>query len=156
MSLHCLKPFQSSSLLFKNRLGLAPLTRGRADPTTGCVGPLHIQYYSDRVSGGFILTEATGISREGLGWWGAPGIYNEGHITAWKTVTAAVHDATGLIFCQLWHMGRAGHSDVLGGQPVSASAIALSGQCTAVNHEKKDYEVPRELSEAAHVRVHEP
>ena len=98
--------------------------------------------------GDFILTEATGISRQGLGWFGAPGVYTVDQVEAWKTVTAAVRKANGVIFCQLWHMGRAGHSDIFGSQPVSASAIALSGEVTAKNHEKKPYEVPRALTEA--------
>jgi N-ethylmaleimide reductase len=43
-------------------------------------------------------------------------------------------------------MGRAGHSDVFGTQPVSASALPLEGEVTARNGEKKPYEVPRELT----------
>jgi len=139
---------RADGVTFKNRIGLAPLTRSRADPVTGCVNDLHVQYYSERASGGYVITEATGISRQGLGWWGAPGIYTPQHVQAWKAVTDAVHKANGLIFCQLWHMGRAAHSDVVQCQPVSASAIALEGEVTAVAGEKKPYEVPHALTEA--------
>ena len=143
------KPFRGAGdLLFKNRVGLAPLTRSRADPITGKVNELHVQYYSERASGGLIFTEATGISRQGLGWWGAPGVYTPEQVESWKAVTAAVHKAGGLIFCQLWHMGRAGHSDVFQTQPVSASPIALEGEVTAKAGEKKPYEVPHALTEA--------
>ena len=142
-----LQPFTGpAGTTFKNRVVFAPLTRGRADPETGCVKDIHETYYVQRSTGGFILTEATGISRQGLGWWGAPGIYTPQHIEAWKRVTGAVHKAGGAILCQLWHMGRAGHSDVFGSQPVSASALALEGEVTARNGEKKPYEVPRALT----------
>jgi len=127
---------------------MSALTRGRADPLTGCVKDIHATYYSERASGGYILTEATGVSRQGLGWWGAPGVYTPEQVEAWKKVTSAVHHNKGLIICQLWHMGRAGHSDVFGSQPVSASAIALSGEVTGKNGEKKPYEVPRPLTES--------
>lgn len=146
-ALALLQPFTGvGGQVFKNRVGLAPLTRGRADPLKRTVNDLHVTYYSERATGGFILTEATGISKQGHGWWGAPAIYNKEQVEAWKPVTAAVHQEKGLIFCQLWHMGRAGHSDVFGSQPVSASAIAIEGEVTACKGEKKPYEVPRPLT----------
>ena len=146
-SLNILKPITVGGQTFKNRVGLAPLTRGRADPITRCVKDIHEVYYSQRASGGFILTEATGISTQGLGWWGAPGIYAPEQVEAWKGVTSAVHKEQGIIFCQLWHMGRAGHSDVFGSQPVSSSAIRLDGEVTASKGEKKPYEEPHALTE---------
>jgi N-ethylmaleimide reductase len=146
-SLNLLQPFTGAGgIIFKNRVGLAPLTRGRADPVTACVKDIHAVYYSERASGGILFTEATGISRQGLGWFCAPGIWSREQVDAWKGVTAAVHKNNGLIFSQLWHMGRAGHSDVFGSQPVSASAIAIPGEVTAANYEKKPYEVPRPLT----------
>jgi N-ethylmaleimide reductase len=140
-----LTPFSHRGTVYKNRVGLAPLTRGRATED-GCVGKLHAEYYSQRSSGGFILTEATGISRRGLGWFKAPGIYTEAQTEAWKEVTDAVHKKDGKIFCQLWHMGRAGHSDLFGAPPLSASATALSGEVTVKNHQKKPYETAQEMT----------
>lgn len=147
MSSPCLQPFAAAGgITLKNRIGLAPLTRGRADPESGCVKDIHATYYSERSSGGFVITEATGVSRQGLGWWGAPGIYTRAQIESWKPVTAAVKKAGGFFLLQLWHMGRAGHSDVFGSQPVSASAIALEGEATGRRGEKKPYETPRPLT----------
>jgi hypothetical protein len=34
---------------------------------------MHEKYYTQRSSGGFLMTEATGISQHGLGWFKAPG-----------------------------------------------------------------------------------
>ena len=110
------------ALTTPNRIFMAPLTRGRATrehvPTERMV-----QYYAQRASAGLIMTEATGISRQGLGWPYAPGLWTEAQRDGWKPVTEAVHAAGGRIFAQLWHMGRVVHPDYLGGEaPVSASA----------------------------------
>ena len=79
-------------------------------------------YYAQRASAGLIITEATGISQEGLGWPYAPGIWTDEQLEAWKPVTDAVHAAGGRIVMQLWHMGRMVHPSFLGGaKPVSAS-----------------------------------
>jgi 2,4-dienoyl-CoA reductase-like NADH-dependent reductase (Old Yellow Enzyme family) len=64
----------------------------------------------------------------------------------WKGVTAAVHAAGGRIFLQLWHMGRASHSDFHGGSlPVSASAVKIDGDGIHTPLGKKPYETPRAL-----------
>jgi NADH:flavin oxidoreductases, Old Yellow Enzyme family len=46
-------------------------------------------------------------------------------VAGWKRVTAAVHQAGGKIFLQLWHVGRISHPDFHGGAlPVAPSAIS--------------------------------
>ena len=115
-------PLRYGAIAAPNRFVMAPLTRGRGTrehvPT-----PLMVEYYRQRASAGLIITEATGISREGLGWPYAPGIWTDEQAEGWKHVTFAVHEAGGRIVCQLWHMGRIVHPSYLGGQPpVSASA----------------------------------
>lgn len=104
-----------------NRIFMAPLTRARATrdhvPTE-----IMAEYYAQRASAGLIITEATGISQQGLGWPFAPGIWSDRQVEAWKPVIARVHAAGGRIFAQLWHMGRLVHPDFLGGEaPVSSS-----------------------------------
>ena len=139
-------PVKLGALLCPNRVVMAPLTRGRA--TRGHVPtPIMAEYYAQRASAGLIITEATGISRQGLGWPYAPGIWSMEQAAAWKPVTAAVKEAGGRIFCQLWHMGRLVHPDFLGGEaPVSASAT------TAPHHAhtyagRQPYAEARALSE---------
>jgi N-ethylmaleimide reductase len=115
-------PIQLGAILCPNRIVMAPLTRGRATrdhvPTA-----LMADYYAQRASAGLIISEATGMSRQGLGWPFAPGIWTAEQMEAWKPVTEKVHEAGGRIFCQLWHMGRVVHPSFLGGEaPVSASA----------------------------------
>lgn len=103
-----------------NRILMAPLTRTRATPDH-VPTELMIEYYRQRASAGLILSEATGISAQGLGWPSAPGLWSEEQVEAWKPITAAVHEAGGRIVAQLWHMGRLARPDVNNLQPVSSS-----------------------------------
>ncbi len=113
-------PIELGAIRAANRVLMAPLTRTRADadhvPTE-----MMIEYYRQRASAGLIISEATGISRQGLGWPNAPGIWTEAQVEAWKPITEAVHKAGGKIIAQLWHQGRLARPDVNGLQPLSAS-----------------------------------
>jgi N-ethylmaleimide reductase len=141
-------PVTFGAVTLANRLMMSPMTRGRADPATAVPTPRMVQYYADRADVGLIITEATGISRQGLGWHGAPGLWTAAQVEGWKTVVAAVHAKGGKIATQLWHMGRASHPDFNDGAlPVAASAIALSGH-TYTAQGKKDYVTPRALEVA--------
>lgn len=106
-----------------NRILMAPLTRGRAG-RDAVPNELMAAYYAQRASAGLITSEATGISREGLGWPNAPGLWTEAQVEGWRKVTKAVHDHGGRIVAQLWHMGRLVHPDLGGSEPVSSSAVA--------------------------------
>lgn len=125
------------SLTLPNRILMAPLTRGRATrdavPT-----PLMADYYAQRAAAGLIISEATGISREGLGWPFAPGLWNEAQVEGWKPVTDAVHKAGGRIVAQLWHMGRLVHDNVSGLRNISASATQAPHYAHTYEG-KKDY-----------------
>ena len=109
------------ALELPNRIAMAPLTRARAG-RDAVPNDLMAEYYAQRASAGLIISEATGISREGLGWPNAPGLWNDAQVDGWKLVTDAVHKADGRIVAQLWHMGRLVHPDLGGSQPVSSSA----------------------------------
>jgi N-ethylmaleimide reductase len=115
-------PIQLGAVAAPNRILMAPLTRGRSS-REHVPSDLMPTYYAQRAGAGLIISEATGISQEGLGWPFAPGIWTDEQTEAWRPVTQAVHAAGGRIFLQLWHMGRLVHPDFLGGEaPVSASA----------------------------------
>jgi N-ethylmaleimide reductase len=115
-------PISLGALEAPNRILMAPLTRGRATRAHVPTPPM-AEYYSQRASAGVIISEATGISQQGLGWPSAPGLWSGEQVRAWKPIVRAVHDAGGRIVAQLWHMGRLVHPDFLGGaRPVSASA----------------------------------
>jgi len=137
-------PIDLGAIHAANRLLMAPLTRGRAG-RDGVPVAMMADYYAQRASAGLIISEATGISRTGLGWPYAPGLWSDEQVEAWTPVTAAVHQAGGRIVAQLWHTGRQGHSSVYGAQPVSSSATRTEGQAHTFDG-KQDFEVARPLT----------
>ena len=120
-------PLTVGDLHLPNRIWMAPLTRGRAT-REGVPTPLMATYYVQRAAAGLIISEATGISREGLGWPYAPGLWSDEQVEGWKPVLDAVHAAGGRMIAQLWHMGRLVHPDLGLGQPVSASVTTAPGK----------------------------
>jgi N-ethylmaleimide reductase len=86
-------------------------------------------YYRQRASAGLLITEATQVSPQGVGYPGTPGIHSDAQVEAWRRVTAAVHAEGGRIFLQLWHVGRISDPSLQpdGGLPVAPSAVAAAG-----------------------------
>ena len=113
---HLLQPFRLGDLSLPNRVVMAPLTRGRAG-RQWIPHALMAEYDVQRPTAGLIIAEATTISEQANGWLESPGIYTDAMEAGWRQVTAAVHAAGGRIFLQLWHMGRASHSDFHDGRP---------------------------------------
>jgi N-ethylmaleimide reductase len=111
-----------------NRIVMPPMTRSRATQPHDAANELMAKYYAQRASAGLIVSEGTQIAPNGKGYAWTPGIYSEEQIAGWKKVTDAVHAEGGVIFAQLWHVGRVTHPDnILGEQPISASAIRAEG-----------------------------
>jgi len=131
-------------LILKNRMALAPLTRGRSGRSQ-IPNQANVDYYTQRASGGLLISEGVIISKQAMGWAGAAAIYEPQHVEGWKKVTKSVHKANGVIFAQLWHMGRQTSSVFHGLQPVAPSAIAAVGQVTDYERNKVPFEVPRAL-----------
>lgn len=132
--------------LLKNSMAMAPMTRSRAN-FDGVVGSSTVLYYTQRVSAGLIISEAINISKQAIGSPLTPGIYTAEQIATWKNVTKAVHEKGGVIYAQLWHTGRVGHSLVKNGElPVAPSDIAIQGQQHFTMEGMKDYETPRALT----------
>ena len=138
-------PIQFGAISARNRIVMAPLTRGRSVDAHVPVTALKAEYYSQRASAGLIIAEATGISQEGLGWPSAPGIWSNEQVEAWKPVTAAVHEAGGKIVLQLWHMGRLVHPDFLGGAAPVSSSVTTAPSYAHTATGKKPYEPARAL-----------
>lgn len=148
-----LEQVQLGHLTLKNRMVMAAMTRSRAD-VNGIIGDMTVEYYAQRAGAGLILTEAVNISEQALGSPFTPGLFTEAQIEAWKKVTKAVHDKGGVIFAQLWHTGRVGHSiDRRGILPVAPSAIPITGMQHFTSQGPKDFETPLELSEAEIKRI---
>jgi 2,4-dienoyl-CoA reductase-like NADH-dependent reductase (Old Yellow Enzyme family) len=138
-------PLQLGSLRLPNRIVMSPLTRARAGALR-IPNAMMAQYYTQRASAGFILSEATSVTPMGVGYADTPGIWSEEQVEGWKLVTAAVHAAGGRIFSQLWHVGRVSDPIFLNGaSPVAPSAIAPQGHVRLVRPERS-YVTPRALA----------
>ncbi|WP_348655110.1 alkene reductase [uncultured Thalassolituus sp.] len=109
----------------KNRIVLPPLTRQRSAQPGDIATDLMATYYRQRAGAGFMVSEGTQIEPRGQGYAWTPGIYTQAQIAGWRKVTEAVHAEGGVIFAQLWHVGRVSHNDLQpGGEaPVAPSAI---------------------------------
>src|SRR5215470_8669899 len=120
-------PYRLGNIEVNNRLVMAPMTRSRA-LEQNVPNPIAATYYAQRASAGLIVTEATQVSPQGVGYIRTPGIHSAEQVAGWTRITEAVHLAGGKIFLQLWHVGRISHPDFHGGDlPVAPSAIAAQG-----------------------------
>ncbi|AQH01571.1 MULTISPECIES: alkene reductase [Caballeronia] len=145
-------PLKVGALTLKNRIIMAPLTRQRAG-VERVPNALMAQYYADRAAAGLILSEATSVTPQGVGYADTPGIWSDEQVEGWKLVTKAVHEAGGKIFLQLWHVGRVSDPVFLNGElPVAPSAIAAGGHVSLVRPQRP-FVTPRalELDEIAGV-----
>jgi N-ethylmaleimide reductase len=143
-------PLQVGPYRLQHRVVMAPLTRMRADRETFAPRPLNAEYYAQRATpGGLIIAEASPVLPGGRGSPATPGIYSDAQVAGWRSVVDAVHGRGGLIFLQLWHVGRVSHSSFHGGAlPVAPSAvpIAVEGMmATTAAGKVVPYETPRAL-----------
>ncbi len=140
------EPIALGDIELNNRIVMAPMTRGRAG-VERTPNELMAQYYHQRASAGLLITEATVVSPQGNGWVGSPGIYTGKMVEGWRLVTRKLKPTGTPVFLQLWHCGRASHSDFHGGAlPVSASAVKLNGDGIRTPLGKKDYETPKAMT----------
>lgn len=121
-------PLQLGPYTLRNRIVLPPLTRSRSTQPGNIANELMAEYYQQRSSAGFMVSEGTQIEPRGQGYAWTPGIHSAEQIAGWQKVTRAVHDAGGVIFAQLWHVGRVSHTALQpeGQAPVAPSAIPAS------------------------------
>ena len=127
---HLFSPLKVGPYQLKHRVMLAPLTRMRASKPSLAPRPLNAEYYARArpTEGGLLIAEASPVIASGFGSPGVPGIYTDAQVAGWREVVNAVHAKGGVIFLQLWHVGRVSHSSFQPGGvlPVAPSAVAIS------------------------------
>jgi N-ethylmaleimide reductase len=147
MTTDLFSPITMGDVELKNRIIMAPLTRNRA-AEGNVTTPLHVEYYRQRATAGLIITEATQVSPQGVGYPATPGIHSAEQVTTWRRVTDAVHAEGGKIFCQLWFCGRISHPSMLNGElPVAPSAITPQGEAVTYDGPQA-FVTPRALEES--------
>jgi N-ethylmaleimide reductase len=144
------RPFTLGNLELPNRVLMAPLTRSRSKQPGDIPWELNATYYAQRAGAGLIFSEATQVSPQGKGYAFTPGIYSDAQVEGWRKVTAAVHDAGGRIYLQLWHVGRISRPELQPDAqlPVAPSAIKPEGAQTFIDEQSGLVEVlePRALA----------
>jgi 2,4-dienoyl-CoA reductase-like NADH-dependent reductase (Old Yellow Enzyme family) len=139
-------PITVGDITLKNRVIMAPLTRSRATGGGRVPNALMAKYYEQRATAGLILSEATAVTPQGVGYADTPGLWSDEQVEGWKQVTAAVHAKGGVIFAQLWHVGRISDPSFLNGDaPVAPSAIAAEGHVSLLRPQRP-FPVPRALA----------
>lgn len=137
-------PLTVGAFELPNRIVLAPMTRSRSDDD-GLVPSFAADYYAQRADAGLVISEATNISPQAVGYAYTPGIWSDAQVEAWKPVVEAVHDRGGRFVLQLWHTGRISHPDLHDGElPVAPSALKPEGQAYT-REGMKDHVEPRAL-----------
>ncbi len=148
---HLFSPLQVGPYRLAHRVVMAPLTRMRAERLSFAPRPLNAEYYGQRATpGGLLIAEATPVTMAGRGNPGVPGIYSGAQIEGWRGVVDAVHAKGGLIFLQLWHVGRVSHSSHQpgGAMPVAPSAVPITNEgmlAMTADGKMVPYETPRAL-----------
>lgn len=150
MSSPLLLPYDGPHLRLRNRIAMAPMTRGRADDVTGVPHPLTARYYAQRAAAGLIVTEGLWPNVLGKGGPGIPGLVTDEQVAGWRAVTDAVHAAGGTIFAQLWHVGRMTHPLNLpgGATPLAPSPVRIEGEPIYTNRGNVDHVPPRAMTTA--------
>ena len=144
MNTTVLSPIEIGSYTLPNRVVMAPLTRMRSPD--GIANELMATYYTQRASAGLIISEASPISSQGIGYPAIPCIYNAEQVEGWKKITSAVHANNGVMFLQLWHVGRISHPDYHNGElPVAPSPIQPKGNAITPSG-MKPFVTPHDLS----------
>jgi N-ethylmaleimide reductase len=148
---HLFSPLQVGPYRLAHRVVMAPLTRMRAERSSFVPRPLNAEYYGQRATpGGLLIAEATPVLMAGRGNPAVPGIYSQAQIEGWRGVVDAVHAKGGLIFLQLWHVGRVSHSSHQpgGALPVAPSAVRITNEgmlAMTADGKMVPYETPRAL-----------
>ncbi|MGB9114828.1 alkene reductase [Bradyrhizobium sp.] len=144
-------PLQVGPYRLQHRVVMAPLTRMRAERSSFAPRALNAEYYGQRATpGGLIIAEASPVMATGRGNPATPGIYSDEQIRGWRDVVDAVHAKGGVIFLQLWHVGRVSHSSFQpgGALPVAPSAVPITGNgmlAMTADGKAVPYETPRAL-----------
>lgn len=144
-------PLKVGPYQLSHRIVMPPLTRMRADLESSAATALSAEYYGQRATeGGLLIAEASPVVATGRATPATPAIHSDAQIAGWRRVTDAVHAKGGVIFLQLWHVGRVSHpSHQPGGVlPVAPSAVAVAPEdamAMTASGELVPYETPRAL-----------
>ena len=147
-------PVRLGAIDLANSVVMAPLTRSRASDM-GVPADFAAEYYAQRAGAGLVITEATQVSFEGMGYPRTSGLHDAAQVAAWRGIVAAVHRAGGRIVAQLWHVGRIASALNRGvaADVVAPSAVRAAGQIYTDKAGMQDHDMPRALATEEIARI---
>ncbi len=112
----------------RNRAWLAPMTNQQSH-ADGTLSEDELHWLRVRARGGFgvIETCAAHVARDGQGWPGELGVFDDALLPGLRRLAAALHDDGALAFVQIFHGGVRAPSSLIGQQPWSATGIEQPG-----------------------------
>ncbi|QET02169.1 MULTISPECIES: alkene reductase [Cupriavidus] len=125
------KPIKVGPYKLPHRVVMGPLTRSRALRPGNIPSQLNACYYAQRATAALIVSEATQVSMQGQGYAWTPGIHSPAQVEGWRLVADAVHEAQGLMFMQLWHVGRISHPSLQPDEMLPVAPCALQPKAEA-------------------------
>ncbi|HEY0188333.1 MAG TPA: NADH:flavin oxidoreductase/NADH oxidase [Cellulomonas sp.] len=92
----------------RNRVWVSPMCLYSCEGLDGAVGDFHLVHYGSFAVGGagLVVTEATAVAPQGRLTPQDAGIWDDGHVPAWRRVVDVVHASGAAICVQLAHAGR--------------------------------------------------
>jgi N-ethylmaleimide reductase len=129
-----LTPIRVGRYELKNRMVMSPMARARNGEDRAPT-QMVADYYAQRATAGLIVTEASSVSPLSVSRPHTSAIFLDPHTVGWRRVAQTVHAHGGLIFQQLYHLGRKCDPSRMpgGATPVAPSAVAATGQVQGLN-----------------------
>lgn len=116
-----------------NRIALAPLTNLQSHDD-GTLSDNEYNWLVSRAREGFglIITCAANVSKDGQGWQGELGIYDDAHLQGLTRLATGIKQYGSLAIAQIFHGGARSPESLIGTQPLSASAHQMPHAKTPV------------------------
>ena len=123
---HVLEPFTfpRTGHIAKNRLVLAAMTNMQSHDD-GTLGDDELAWLVARGGFGVVTTCAAHVAKDGQGWDGELGVFDDAHLPGLTRLSAALRAEGALSWVQIFHGGVRAPSRLTGQQPMSASAFEL-------------------------------
>jgi 2,4-dienoyl-CoA reductase-like NADH-dependent reductase (Old Yellow Enzyme family) len=111
-----------TGLTARNHIVLAPLTNMQSN-ADGSLGDDELRWLTSRAAGGYgiVMTCAAHVAKDGQGWPGELGVFDDALLPGLTTLADALHDRGVVSFVQIFHGGVRADRHVTGETPWSAS-----------------------------------
>ena len=139
-------PFSINGFTFRNRLGVAPMTRMSAgDSSIPRQDVLDFLVTRARNDAGLVYTEAIVTDYESAqGYPGQARILNQDQVDAWKAVTDDIRSHGAISICQVFHCGRMAYEGVNPANRVIGPSPVAPSQDNPMTG--KPYDLPLEMT----------